>query len=82
MVKVPVLGLELGRGTVLASMAARASMMNWLERVELVILEARVASSMLTYRWGRSVCSELSSEVSTASFQERASAGAMAVPRV
>ena len=75
-------GEERGKGTVEASMAARASMTNWSEGVDSAILEAKVVSNMLMWRWGRRTCSELSSEVSTSSFHERASVGPMAVPGV
>ena len=63
-------------------MAARVSMTNWSEGVDSEIFDVRAASSMLIWRLGRRICSELSREVSTLSFRKRASAGPMAVPRV
>ena len=59
-------------------MAARASITNWSEGVDSAIFEARAASSILIWRWGRRICSELLSEVSTSSFRERVSAGPIA----
>ena len=63
-----------------ASIAESASMTNWSEGVDSAILDAREASSMLMWRSGSRVCSELSDEVSTSSLQERASAGPIAEP--
>ena len=65
-----------------ASMAVRALMTNWSEGVDSAILEVRAASSILMWRLGRRTCPELSSEVSTSSFRERASAGPIEAPGV
>ena len=63
-------------------MAVSVSIINWSEGVVSVILEARAASSILMWRWGSRICSELSKEVSTSSLWKSASAGPMVVPGV
>ena len=62
------------------SRVARASMTNWSEGVDSKIFLARAVSSIFIWKSGRSTWKELSSEVSTMSSLESASAGPIAVP--